>query len=60
MPTESGDQPFFVPKRVPSLGWRLNRAHPESGRFIRATFITYGLVYGAIAAALALALWLFR
>jgi len=58
---ESEDDPrFFVPKRIPALGWTVNRAHPESGRFLRATFITYALVFGAIGAVIVAAIWLSR
>jgi hypothetical protein len=59
MANESEAPPFVVPKRIPALGWTVNRAHPESGRFSRAIFITYA-VGGAIAAGVAAALWLSR
>jgi len=58
---ESEDYPrFFVPKRIPALGWTVNRAHPESGRFVRSVLITYALVFGAIAALITAAMWLSR
>jgi hypothetical protein len=60
MANESEAPPFVVPKRIPALGWTVNRAHPESGRFSRAIFITYAVVGGAIAAGVAAALLLSR
>jgi hypothetical protein len=60
MANESEKPPFFVPKRIPALGWTVNREHPERRRFFRAIFITYALVAGAIAGAIATALWLSR